>query len=150
MERGSLHAQPLKIYGSPRRGTGFASHTKTLKMRVSRNFQLSPLPKIGEGFGEWSEAPSYEEGVGVDGDTEGIPSEKRGAGVEPCKRLDGDFTTAETVVMLGVIDDAELPGGYAMDALLGMDNERMGACPFQGGRMVLRGMTDFKRHFGGS
>ena len=25
-----------------------------------------------------------------------------------------------------VIDDAELPGGYAMDALLGMDNERMG------------------------
>jgi hypothetical protein len=42
------------------------------------------LPKIGEGFGEWSEAPSYEEGVGVDGDTEGIPSEKRGAGVEPC------------------------------------------------------------------
>ena len=29
--------------------------------------QLSPLPKIGEGFGKWSEAPSYEEGVGVDG-----------------------------------------------------------------------------------
>ena len=26
-----------------------------------------PLPKIGEGLGEWSEAPSYEEGVGVDG-----------------------------------------------------------------------------------
>ncbi len=23
--------------------------------------------KIGEGFREWSEAPSYEEGVGVDG-----------------------------------------------------------------------------------
>ena len=42
------------------------------------------MTKIGEGFGEWSEAPSYEEGVGVDGDTEGIPSEKRGAGVEPC------------------------------------------------------------------
>ena len=29
--------------------------------------RLSPLPKIGEGFREWSEAPSYEEGVGVDG-----------------------------------------------------------------------------------
>ena len=108
------------------------------------------MPKIGEGFGEWSEAPSYEEGVGVDGDTEGIPSEKRGAGVEPCERLDGDFTTAETVVVFCVIDDAELPWGHAMDALLGMDNERMGTCPFQGGRMVLWGVTDLKRHIGGS
>jgi hypothetical protein len=26
-----------------------------------------PLPMIGEGLGEWFEAPSYEEGVGVDG-----------------------------------------------------------------------------------
>ncbi|MBQ8989968.1 MAG: hypothetical protein IJ067_09780 [Prevotella sp.] len=25
------------------------------------------MPEIGEGFGEWSEAPSYEEGVGDDG-----------------------------------------------------------------------------------
>jgi len=32
------------------------------------------LPKIGEGLGEWSEAPSYEEGVGVDGVSEGLPS----------------------------------------------------------------------------
>ena len=39
--------------------------------------RLSPLPKIGEGFGEWSEAPSYEEGVGVDGKPEGLPSEKK-------------------------------------------------------------------------
>ena len=38
--------------------------------------RLSPLPEIGEGFGEWSEAPSYEEGGGVDGGTEGLPSEK--------------------------------------------------------------------------
>ena len=60
----------------PFRGTGFASHTKTLKMRVSRNFQLSPLPKIGEGFGEWSEAPSYEEGVGVDGSPEAQPRKR--------------------------------------------------------------------------
>jgi len=30
------------------------------------------LPKIGEGLGEWSEAPSYEEGVGVDGRLQGI------------------------------------------------------------------------------
>jgi len=37
-----------------------------------------PLPKIGEGLGEWSEAPSYEEGVGVDGEAEGLPSEKEG------------------------------------------------------------------------
>ena len=43
--------------------------------------RLSPLPKIGEGFGEWSEAPSYEEGVGVDGSTEGLPSEKPVQGV---------------------------------------------------------------------
>ena len=34
------------------------------------------MPMIGEGFGEWFEAPSYEEGVGVDGRTEGLPSEK--------------------------------------------------------------------------
>ena len=41
------------------------------------------LPKgrksVGEGFGEWFEAPSYEEGVGVDGGTEGLPSEKEGS-----------------------------------------------------------------------
>ena len=36
-------------------------------MAGDRIFQLSPLPKIGEGFREWSEAPSYEEGVGVVG-----------------------------------------------------------------------------------
>ena len=30
---------------------------------VSARNQLSLLPKIGERFGEWSEAPSYEEGV---------------------------------------------------------------------------------------
>ena len=31
--------------------------------------------KIGEGFREWFEAPSYEEGVGVDGVSEGEPSD---------------------------------------------------------------------------
>ena len=41
--------------------------------RASSRNQLSPLPKIGEGFGEWSEAPSYEEGVGVDGNQQGAP-----------------------------------------------------------------------------
>ena len=30
-----------------------------------------PLPRIGEGLGEWFEAPSYEEGVGVDGKIRG-------------------------------------------------------------------------------
>jgi hypothetical protein len=30
---------------------------------------------IGEGLGEWFEAPSYEEGVGDDGSTEGSPSD---------------------------------------------------------------------------
>ena len=30
---------------------------------------------IGEGLGEWFEAPSYEEGVGVDGKSEGEPSD---------------------------------------------------------------------------
>jgi len=36
------------------------------------------LPTIGERFREWFEAPSYEEGVGVDGGTEGLPSEEEG------------------------------------------------------------------------
>ena len=60
----------------PFRGTGFASHTKTLKIVGFCDFQLSPLPKIGEGFGEWSEAPSYEEGVGVDGSPEAQPRKR--------------------------------------------------------------------------
>ena len=35
-----------------------------------------PLPRIGEGLVEWFEAPSYEEGVGVDGKkSEGLPSD---------------------------------------------------------------------------
>jgi len=42
------------------------------KSSVSATFCLSPLPKIGEGFREWSEAPSYEEGVGGDGEQQGI------------------------------------------------------------------------------
>ena len=63
--------QKIKYHGSPRRGTGFASHTKTLILGRAQN-QLSPLPKIGEGLGEWSEAPSYEEGVGVDGGIAGF------------------------------------------------------------------------------
>ena len=36
-----------------------------------RRSQLSPLPMIGEGCREWFEAPSYEEGVGVDGEPAG-------------------------------------------------------------------------------
>ena len=54
-------------------------------MNERQEERLSPSPKIGEGFGEWSEAPSYEEGVGVDGKPEGLPSE-RGAGPKPCRR----------------------------------------------------------------
>ena len=56
-----------------------------------------PLPTIGEGLGEWFEAPSYEEGVGVDGKIRGLalgwglgvsptgqrPDEKRGLGESP-------------------------------------------------------------------
>ncbi len=48
-------------------GHRLESHTKTLMERASSRNQLSPLPKIGEGFRKWFEAPSYEEGVGVDG-----------------------------------------------------------------------------------
>ena len=59
-------------HDSPRRGESSVSHTKTLMERASSRNQLSPLPKIGEGFGEWSEAPSYEEGVGVDGGIAGF------------------------------------------------------------------------------
>ena len=63
----------IKNHGSPRRGESFVNHTKTLTRAVSARSQLSPLPKIGEGFREWSEAPSYEEGVGVDGVLQGLP-----------------------------------------------------------------------------
>ena len=52
------------------KGTGFASHTNARRFAalatngtqepcrraVFPRRQLSPLPKIGEGFGEWSEA----------------------------------------------------------------------------------------------
>ena len=41
-----------------------------------------PLPRIGERFGEWFEAPSYEEGVGVDGIIRG-PALGWGLGVSP-------------------------------------------------------------------
>ena len=41
-----------------------------------------PLPRIGEGLGEWFEAPSYEEGVGVDGKIRG-PALGWGLGVSP-------------------------------------------------------------------
>ena len=43
----------------PPSGQRLESHTKTLMERVSPRNQLSPLPKIGEGFREWSEASSY-------------------------------------------------------------------------------------------
>ena len=58
-------------------GQRLESHTKTLMERASSRNQLSPLPKIGEGFGEWSEAPSYEEGVGVDGGPQGSALQKK-------------------------------------------------------------------------
>ena len=57
-----------------------------------------PLPMIGGRFGEWFEAPSYEEGVGVDGKIRGRPSDgvwgyppqgnalKKGQGLSPQKR----------------------------------------------------------------
>ena len=32
-----------------------------------------PLAKDWRGVGEWSEAPSYEEGVGGDGEQQGLP-----------------------------------------------------------------------------
>ena len=38
-------------------------------MNERQEERLSPLPMIGEGFRERFEAPSYEEGVGVDGET---------------------------------------------------------------------------------
>ena len=60
--------QPIKIYRVSR-------DTKTEKSRGFCDFSCYiTLPKIGEGLGEWFEAPSYEEGVGVDGVSEGLPS----------------------------------------------------------------------------
>jgi hypothetical protein len=40
---------------------------------------------IGERFREWFEAPSYEEGVGVDGGWQGFTPANRGLGVSPNK-----------------------------------------------------------------
>ena len=84
----------VKTWRTPK-GQRLESHTKTLMETTSRRNQLSPLPKIGEGLGEWPEAPSYEEGVGVDGGLQGMPcicfllvtKEKKGGlqGV-PCKK----------------------------------------------------------------
>jgi len=59
-------SRDIENHGSPE-GHRLASYTKTLKIGGFCDFQLSPLPMIGEGFREWFEAPSYEEGVGVDG-----------------------------------------------------------------------------------
>jgi len=57
--------------------------TKTEKSRGFCDFSCYiPLPKIGEGLGEWSEAPSYEEGVGVDGGIAGFCLQW-GLGVNP-------------------------------------------------------------------
>jgi hypothetical protein len=49
------------------KGESYVNHTKTLMEATSRRNQLSPVPMIGKGFGKRFEAPSYEEGVGVDG-----------------------------------------------------------------------------------
>ena len=59
----------------PPSGQRLESHTKTLMEVVSTGINYIPLPMIGEGLGEWFEAPSYEEGVGVDGVSEGLPSD---------------------------------------------------------------------------
>ena len=63
-----------KIWRTPK-GQRLESHTKTLMERASSRNQLSLLPMIGGRFGEWFEAPSYEEGVGVDGKIRGRPSD---------------------------------------------------------------------------
>ena len=61
----------VKIWRTPK-GQRLESHTKTLMERASSRNQLSLLPMIGGRFGEWFEAPSYEEGVGVDGKIRGF------------------------------------------------------------------------------
>ncbi len=52
-------------HGSPRRGKGSASHTKTLMETTSRRNQLSPLPKIGEGLGSGLKPLLMKRGLGV-------------------------------------------------------------------------------------
>ena len=71
----------VKIWRTPK-GQRLESHTKTLMERASSRNQLSLLPMIGGRFGEWFEAPSYEEGVGVDGKIRG-PALGWGLGVSP-------------------------------------------------------------------
>ena len=51
----------------PRRGTGFARHTKTFMERVFPRNKLKAPCQDGEGFGEWFETPSYgKKGLGDD------------------------------------------------------------------------------------
>ena len=48
-------------------------HTKkTQKVVGLCDFLFKPLAKDWRGVGEWSEAPSYEEGVGGDGEQQGF------------------------------------------------------------------------------
>ncbi len=72
-------SRDVKMMARPEGAQALRAIPKPCRRAVFPRRQLSPLPKIGEGFGEWSEAPSYEEGVGVDGKPEGLPSEKEGS-----------------------------------------------------------------------
>ena len=67
-----------------------------------------PLPTIGEGLGEWFEAPSYEEGVGVDGKIRG-PALGWGLGVSPTgqspdeKKRSGEFPSQIKSSVCGIL-----------------------------------------------
>ena len=67
-----------------------------------------PLPRIGEGLGEWFEAPSYEEGVGVDGKIRG-PALGWGLGVSPTgqrpdeKKGSGEFPSQIKSSVCGIL-----------------------------------------------
>ena len=68
---------------NPRKGKGSRAIQEDLDGgRALPGVNYIPLPRLGGRFGEWFEAPSYEEGVGVDGKIRG-QAPGWGLGVSP-------------------------------------------------------------------
>ena len=66
--------ETTSVERSRRKNHGVSRHTKKAQKVVGLcDFLFKPLAEDWRGVGEWSEAPSYEEGVGGDGGLQGLP-----------------------------------------------------------------------------